>query len=435
MAKVTFSLSSRIDKQTGKSEIYLRFVAEHSLILRGRTGMYIYPNVWKNGTIYISKSTSSMERRELLAQQSIINELSNTIIGAYYEERNKSVINSDWLKSVIFHFNNPNTVNNKTLLIVDAFLEFCNRHRVGNGRAKQYQVLGRTLRRFCLYERCDHILSDLTTDYLYRFEHFVECEKYIFDNSKDDSPQRITHSYNPKIRGRNTVIGIMKRLRTFVRWAVLNELLLVDPFLKYKIGTECYGEPYYLTIEERKKVESMKMPTEKLSEQRDIFIFQCLTGCRIGDLYSLTRDNIVNGAVQYIAAKTKDERPMVVRVPLTETAKNIIDRYYNNNSKTLLPLIPQQKYNEAIKAILFHAKMNRIVTILNPKTRMPEQKPIWQLASSHMARRTFIGNLYKKVRDQELIAPMSGHVEGSKAFFRYRTIDEDINQETVSLLD
>ena len=41
-----------------------------------------------------------------------------------------------------------------------------------------------------------------------------------------------------------------------------------------------------------------------------------------------------------------------------------------------------------------------------------------------MARRTFCGNLYKRVKDPNIVASMSGHKEGSKAFARYRVTDE-----------
>ena len=81
------------------------------------------------------------------------------------------------------------------------------------------------------------------------------------------------------------------------------------------------------------------------------------------------------------------------------------------------------------------AGLNRIVTILNPTTREPEQHPLWEVASSHMARRCFIGNLYKKVKDPNAIGALSGHVEGSKAFARYRAIDEDIKKEMVTMLE
>ena len=40
------------------------------------------------------------------------------------------------------------------------------------------------------------------------------------------------------------------------------------------------------------------------------------------------------------------------------------------------------------------AGITRVVTIINPTTRKEEQHPICDVASSHMARRNFIGNLY-----------------------------------------
>lgn len=66
---------------------------------------------------------------------------------------------------------------------------------------------------------------------------------------------------------------------------------------------------------------------------------------------------------------------------------------------------------------------------------MKEQVRICDVASSHMARRTFIGNLYKKVKDPNLIASMSGHAEGSQAFNRYREVDMDIKQDVIKELE
>ena len=39
------------------------------------------------------------------------------------------------------------------------------------------------------------------------------------------------------------------------------------------------------------------------------------------------------------------------------------------------------------------------------------------------------------VQDPNLICPLTGHKEGSKAFNRYRKIDEDTNRKIVSLLE
>lgn len=188
-------------------------------------------------------------------------------------------------------------------------------------------------------------------------------------------------------------------------------------------------------MEEREKLRLATMPTVELSVTRDIFIFQCLIGCRVGDLIKLTKDNIVNGVVEYIPHKTKDGRPVTVRVPLNRTAKAILDKYSNLKCEKLLPFISAQKYNDAIKKCFKAAGLDRIVTRLNTVTREPEQKRLYEIASSHLARRTFVGNLYKKVQDPNLIGALSGHVEGSKAFARYRDIDDDLKRNTVELLD
>jgi integrase len=154
---------------------------------------------------------------------------------------------------------------------------------------------------------------------------------------------------------------------------------------------------------------------------------------RIGDFYSLTTANIVNGAIEYIPGKTLHESGRVARIPLRARAKEIIERY--KGGLGLLPFISQQKYNKAIKEMLRIAGINRVVTVLNPTTRLEEQRPIYEVASSHMARRNFIGILYASVKDPDLISSMTGHVEGSKAFARYRTIDDNIKKEVLSAFD
>ena len=40
-----------------------------------------------------------------------------------------------------------------------------------------------------------------------------------------------------------------------------------------------------------------------------------------------------------------------------------------------------------------------------------------------------------KVKDPNLVGVLSGHKEGSKAFARYRTIDDGIKKELIGFLD
>ena len=210
------------------------------------------------------------------------------------------------------------------------------------------------------------------------------------------------------------------------------------------LGTICpprqfpciYGTPIFITIEERKQVYNTDFSFDPaLEKQRDVFVFQSLVGCRISDLYAMTRRSIINGAVEYIPRKTKDGRPVVVRVPLLKDALEILDRYKDLPGDAILPLISQQKYNVAIKKILQHAGIPRSVVWLNPTTGEPEVRPIYEVMSSHSARRAFSGNMYDKVQDPNLICALTGHKEGSKSFARYCKIDEDTNRKTISLLE
>lgn len=89
-------------------------------------------------------------------------------------------------------------------------------------------------------------------------------------------------------------------------------------------------------------------------------------GCRVGDLYNLTKKNIINGAVEYIPRKTKDGRPVTVRVPLNSIAKEILMRYRETPGTALFPLISQQKYNVAIKKMFLAADLTRPVVDIQP---------------------------------------------------------------------
>ena len=113
----------------------------------------------------------------------------------------------------------------------------------------------------------------------------------------------------------------------------------------------------------------------------------------------------------------------------------LLEKCHDQDCKTLFPFISQQKYNVNIKKAFELAGLDRKVAVLNPQTRQHELKPLYEVASSHMARRTFIGGIYKHVQDPNAIGSMSGYVEGSKAFARYREVDDELKRSMVDLLE
>lgn len=243
--------------------------------------------------------------------------------------------------------------------------------------------------------------------------------------------------YLSAIMGRNSMATYMKALRTFWHWnnkerAAIKQPPIPSPFTSYKVPPETYGKPIYITTEERDRLHDADIQNDRLRHIRDIFVFQCFTGARVGDMCRFTAANIQGGLLTYIPLKTKGETGEAVSLPLHPKALEILSRYDMPDGR-LLPFISDQRYNDYIKELFELCGITRTVTRLNPRTGNPEQVRICDIASSHMARRAFIGNLYGKV-DRDTIGSMSGHVKGSKAFSRYYDVDENLKKQAISLL-
>lgn len=327
------------------------------------------------------------------------------------------------------------------------------------GRKRSVHVLIRALARYEKFvretdkERKDFCLSidEIDKETLEDFFDYLANEKTLSEQYPDlfkGLLEEYPVEFSPKHRrceigerGKNNLIDRKKQLKAFFNWLWSQGYTKNRPFDGITIGAAKYGTPYFLTNEERNTIAEWDFCDNKnLERQRDIFIFQCLIGCRVSDLLKLTENNVVTKdgvkSIEYIPRKTKDEKPTVVTVPLNTRALALIEKYKDTSPKgKLFPFISSQKYNDAIKEICSMCKVTRMVSVINSKTGETEQIPICEIASSHMARRTFIGNLYKQVKDPNLIGKLSGHVEGSQAFLRYRDIDLDMMRETVNLLD
>ena len=178
------------------------------------------------------------------------------------------------------------------------------------------------------------------------------------------------------------------------------------------------------------------MPIQTIIMCRDVLVFHCFIGCRVSDLIKMTPKYIENNILVYTPHKTKDgEEAIQARIPLHPKAIELINKYKGMDAKgRLFPFISADKYNDAIKAIFTMCEIIRNVEWRNPLTGENEIRPINEIASSHMARRTFIGNAYFKVTDPNLIGKMSGHVEGSKAFKRYRKIEDETLKNVIDMI-
>lgn len=430
-------------RKGGMSEVKFRFSYKRGRVFRLNTGIMVPVSSWNVAKEHlIVPRIPGREQIAISRLQNKIDDLERYLNSAVMDMCDTA--DSQYWHDKIIAFHNggvmPDVVGANPETLDDAFGLFIKQRAKKRERCKQLMVARRIVRRFALYAGHGDELEHWDDALLTELEEFVKIEHTFFDKngvcvSNQYLYDAVPETRTPQVRGGNAVYSIMKRLRTFFNWCETTKRVENNPFRKYKLSECVYGTPYYMTIEELKLLYefnfSLKRPA--LGVQRDIFVFQSLVGMRIGDFYSLTTANIVSGALEYIPGKTLHETGRVARIPLTPWMQEILERY--KEGLGLFPFISQQKYNKAIKEMLRIAGINRVVTILNPTTRVEEQHPIFEVASSHMARRNFIGNLYASVQDPDLISSMTGHVEGSKAFARYRAIDDSIKKDVLAVFN
>jgi len=257
-----------------------------------------------------------------------------------------------------------------------------------------------------------------------------------FLKNDDDSGGKYDHlppRQRPRKKGLNSRIKILKILACFLRWANTNYGITVNPFDYYKIDQENFDTPICLTKEERDSLYDYKPSKPYLERVRDMFYVQCCIGCRVGDFFALTKANLreKGTSLEYFPQKTiREAGSKVCRVPLTDKTRVILAKYDMPDGK-LLPYISPQKYNDYIGDLLKEAGLDRPISVVNKVTMASENRPLYEIVTSHTARKTFIDILMKANQSESVIASMSGHVKGSKAFHRYYDVDDKQRKDAI----
>ena len=454
MAAIYKRLSTKVQADTNLAEVLISLKNGNDYFVRSKSGIFVTPDNFRNGEIVVNRRKVGNDVQYHEDQLKKMNDLCAYIMGKV-SDTPKEQINSVWFKEVVDRFNHPEKFAPKVeakKTFYELAEEYLAKKDFSVDHTKAIRVLVRDVARYEGFRRAteDKDFSfdvDKVTrtdiedflDYLRNEKSLSEEYPKIFQKLLKSYPIGVKRGQcKLVVRGDNTLVKLTKRLKAFFVWLYETDKTKNRPFDGIKIGSEKFGTPYYITIEERNDIADFDLSGSKsLEVQRDIFVFQCFVGCRVGDLIKLTEDNIINGVLVYAPHKTKDEgdQTLQARVPLHPKAVELIEKYKGSvPDGRLFPFITPQKYNEAIKAIFTKVGITRNVVVRNPKSGENEIKPINEIASSHLARRTFVGNAYFKVSDPNIIGKMSGHVEGSKAFSRYRKIEDSTLLDVINQL-
>lgn len=430
----------RKSKDKDKATVYMR-LRDRETDMKAATELTINPAYWDVKRQACKNRVMLITEQERQRFNNAVIDLKRLIDKEYYVGANH-----EWLKKLIFVFHHPNAykmVDNKTqevqlTVLIEQYIEakdFDKRQAV-TVRGIKHKIERFETFRNMVKKQSDYrltidtiIANDLWDfhDYLVHEHEYAKKYAYLY--------RQFDKSLTEARRSQNTLHNVFSKLRTVVKWCIRKGITRNNPFERFEMPKALYGEPWYLTLEERDKLIALDLSAEPhLAVFRDMFVFQCFVGCRFGDLIALAPENVVDGVLQYIPTKTRNHNARTVRVPLTERALHIYEQFKDKGTMALFPRYGVAEFNKGIRKVMTIAGLDRKVTVINPLTRQQEMHPICEIATSHIARKTFIGNLYKQVKDPNLISSMSGHVEGSRAFARYRTIDDDMKKELIEFI-
>lgn len=272
---------------------------------------------------------------------------------------------------------------------------------------------------------------EFTSDMVLQFRQFI-YDEYKYVPQHPELYLRKAGHHPPKKRMRDTtVVHDLKLLQAFFAELENTNEIRRSPFRKISVEKRrimmhvMYDAPVFLRSEELKAIMATEVP-EALQWAKDLFVLNCAIGCRIGDLLRLTMDKVAVSEegipyVHYIPSKTArmQSTNSEVTTPLIDSAMEIINR----TRLKLMGANPHygvQRYNKALRRLLQYCGITRCVSLYCPETGENIYKPLCEVATSKLARKTHI-DMLNKVQINYYAAGL--HRAGSDAVFRYTYLE------------
>ena len=210
---------------------------------------------------------------------------------------------------------------------------------------------------------------------------------------------------------KNTIGTRIKDLKVFLGWChskSYTEKVDFKSFVKPKADTSIIA----LTQEELNVFFTHDFKNPILDKVRDIFVFACFTGLRYSDYDKVKPHNINGEFLTVITQKTKAP----VSIPIIPNYSGKILMKYNNN----LNVKSIQRFNRHLKDAAREANLNRVVTWIEYRGKSSNviNQPLYELVSSHMARKTFITHSLEKGMAPKDIMRITSH-RSMVSFQRY----------------
>lgn len=303
---------------------------------------------------------------------------------------------------------------------------------MGDGRYAVALGKAEKLRRFLIIiGRTAISVREFTAEMVLLFRQFLYDEYTYVPLYPELYPRGSGHRPPRKRMRDTTVVHDLKLLQAFFAELENTREIRRSPFRSISVEKRrmmmhvMYDAPIFLKAEELRTVMRTDVPAE-LQWVKDLFVLNCALGCRIGDLLRLSMDKVAMSEegipyVHYIPTKTAKMQMsnQEVVTPLIAPAQEIIER---THLKLMGPNLHygKQRYNRALRQLLRLCGITRCVSLYDSEQGDNVYRPICDVASSKLARKTHV-DMLTKVQINYYAAGL--HREGSDAVFRYTNLE------------
>ena len=378
------------------------------------TGVKIYPEQWnlKKQEAFISPRLTELDNQNNLIVNDKISELK-----------------SDFLEFKRYICNNPNEIGN-SLLVLKKYI-----YKDKMMKEKETPNPIQWLRQAIAHDNHIKARTDKRVDtftvyqgHLDSFETFlketgrenitfadinlaliVDYEKYLFSKKIRGGKTPKTSTVGNRV---TALIGILRRAEVYD--LIDMSASKID---KYKMPKSREGDDneIYLTEEEIDRIYELKLSGIR-ETVRDLFVIQCWTGQRFGDMATLLNAGVLkhteSGTVLEIAQEKKLHK---VVIPLLPVVLELFKKYDNK-----IPDVKNTRIYQYLREIGEKAGIiDEHIVIEDRGGKITKTKyKKYELIGTHTARRSFISNMLKRGYDSHIIKKITGH-KTEESFKKY----------------
>ena len=379
------------------SQIYVRVKDGRDIDYTTKTELVIDVNNWSSKKGEVKQTSSFQEKHNL---QKKLDQLESNLNDQIHKAKLVGTeLTKEWLNNCIDAFHGKVKVESSELIkvIENHIISLQTRlKKVGIQTTKGFGTTNFHIKKYQKFKKKTFHLFDVDNNFLESFITFLkEKEGYASSTINKDISRIIQICKSSKLKGLE-----------------VNDSIFIAKYSSSKPQRHIVT----LSKDELKQIGKFQ-GSDYLENVRDWLIIGCWTGCRIGDLMNLKKENIIikpNGkkVIRYIQTKTKKE----VEVLMHPDIENIIQRL-NGFPRP----IKDTNFNLYIKnlcekvGIIDEMKGEK----MNPKTKRKETGTFqkFELVTSHICRRSFATNHYTLLSNK-IIMRVTGHAT-ERQFLEY----------------